>query len=213
MHKVFLALIMSSSLLLSGCLPLLLGGAATAGYLGTQERSAKAALSDINIKTLIKDRLTGQYYKYLTQVEVSVLQGNVLLTGVVKSLKTASEVESLVRSIEGVKDVYNELFMDGIYPTTTYSSDAWVATQLKSYMFADKAIHATNYQVLAVNGHAYIFGLAENMAEREAVRHLARTTKGVVQVHSFINLYKAELPFKNSLFTMPWVDSEDDIEE
>lgn len=210
MHKLFLTLIMSSSILLSGCLPLILGGVATAGYIGHQERGPKAAISDINIKTHIKDRLTGQYYKYLTQIEVSVLEGNVLLTGVVKSRKAATEVESVVRGVDGVKSIYNELFTDGIYPVKTYSHDSWVATQLKSYLFTAEGIRSTNYQVLVVNGHAYLFGLAEDMKEREAVVHLTRTTKGVVKVHSFISFYKSVPVVEKAkkIFVMPWVDSE-----
>tara|TARA_R110000868_G_scaffold218576_1_gene468994 strand:+ start:140254 stop:140913 length:660 start_codon:yes stop_codon:yes gene_type:complete len=219
MHKAILTFVLSTSLFLSGCLPVILGGAAAVGYMGQQERGAKEAVSDINIKTYIKDKLTGTYYKYLTQVEVSVLKGNVLLTGVVESPKSAAEVEGIVRSVKGVKSVYNQLFTDGIYPATTFSKDAWIVTQLKSFMFTEEGIHSTNYQVLVVNGHAYIFGLASDMAEREAVRHLARTTKGVVQVHSYISLYKGEplveeVPFLQRLpFMQPKVDSEEQVFE
>ena len=213
MHKVFLALILSSTIMLSGCLPLLLGGVATAGYITSQERGTKAAFRDIKIKALIKDRLTAQYYKYLTQVEVTVLNGNVLLTGVVKSRKAASEVEVVVRGVDGVKSIYNELFSDGNYPPTQYAKDSWIATQLKSYLFAENGVHSANYNILVVNGHAYVFGLAGSMSERESVRHLARTTRGVAQVHSDRNIYKAKPLISNRFFSFPSVDTEEDVFE
>ncbi|MAF31726.1 MAG: hypothetical protein CMF60_05925 [Magnetococcales bacterium] len=186
-HYVLLGLL-STSLMASGCVPLLLGGAATAGYIASQDRGTETAISDIKIKTYIKDKLTQQHYQYLTQVEITVLRGNVLITGVVSSSKQALEVEAVVQSVQGVQQVYNELFTDGYYPAKQYTQDTWLATEIKSLMFAEKDIKSVNYNIHVVNGHAYVFGYARTASELEAVKYLLRTTKGVKQVHSFIRV-------------------------
>lgn len=189
MHRFLLISLMSSSVLVSGCLPVVVGGVAAAGYMTAQEKGVKAAVSDLTIKTHIKDKLTGQNYQYLTQVEVSVIKGDVLLTGVVGSAKQAAEVEAVVKSVEGVQNIYNELFTDGYYPAKQYAKDSWLATEIKSLMFANEVIKAVNYNIDAVNGHVFVFGYARNANEIESVKHLARTTKGVKQVHSYIKVY------------------------
>jgi hyperosmotically inducible protein len=191
MQRLFLLSLMSASIFTSGCLPVVLGGVAAAGYISSQERGVKAAVSDLTIKTHIKDKLTAQHYQYLTQVEVSVLKGGVLLTGVVENSKAAVEVESVVQSVEGVKEVYNELFTDGYYPAKQYTEDAWISTQVKSLMFANENIKSVNYNIHVVNGHVYVFGFARSTSEIETIKHLLRTTKGVKQVHNYIKVYNS----------------------
>ncbi len=189
MRRLLVVGLMSSSLLTTGCLPILMGGVAAAGYVTAQDRSVQAAVSDITIKTHIKDRLTQQNYQYLTQVEITVLHGDVLMTGVVGNPKAAAEVEAVAQSVEGVKNVYNELFTDAYYPAKQYSKDAWLLTEIKSLMFADSNIKSVNYNIDVVNGHVYVFGFAKDSSEIETVKHLLRTTKGVVQVHNFIKVF------------------------
>ena len=175
--------------LTQGCVPILVGGVAAAGYMTAQERGAKTAVMDTKIMAHIKDRLTAKNYKLLTQVEVEVLQGNVLLTGVVSDQKTREEVEKVVRSVPDVKSVYNELFSDGIYPSKQYAEDSYVLAQLKGRMLAAKDVFSINYMIKVVNGHAYVLGLSETQSEMERVMHIVRTTKGVKKVVNYVRIY------------------------
>lgn len=213
MYRLGMVCLMASSLMVSGCVPLLVGGAAMAGYMGSQDIGAIDAVEDLKIKTHIKDNLTAQNYKYLTQVEVSVIDQNVLLTGVVETSRNASEVEAIVRGTPGVDDVYNELFTDGIYPPAQYTKDTWLVTQIKSLMFKDEQIKSVNYQVQSVNNHVYVYGIAGSHAEMERVRHLARTTKGVSQVHSFIKVRKLFKSDSKAVYHAPSVESEGYLSE
>ena len=197
MKKNIFILPLLASFAVSGCVPVIIGGVATAGYMAAQERGAKVALKDAAIKTHIKDRLTSVRYQYLTEVEVTVLQGDVFLTGVVKSPKAKAEIERLVMGVPDVRRVYNELFSDNIYPAKQYSSDAWVVSQLKARMLGAQDIYSINYFVRVVNGTGYLIGLSESQAEKERVLHLARTTKGVRKVVDFIRIFDGDVQIMN----------------
>lgn len=187
-----LPIILMSSTLLSGCLPLFVGGAATAGYISTQERGIKTAILDIETKTHVKERLTSTQYQYLGDVEVNVIHGDVLLTGVVKSPADAVKAEQITRSVDGVKNVYNQLFTDGIYPAEIYSKDTWLATQLRGLFISEKDIVSTNYLISVVNAEAFIMGIARTAGEREQAIHIARTLKGIAQVHNYVKLQQGK---------------------
>lgn len=171
---------------LTGCFPFLVGGVATASYLASQERGAKAALIDTKIKAHIKDKLTNEDYRLLTAVEVTVLEGDVLLTGVVKSSEQKGLVDRITRGIPDVKNVYNELFFDGVYSAKQYADDSLVATSVRGKLLAAKDVYSINYMVNVTNSVVYIMGVAETDSEKERVLHIVRTTKGVDRVVDFV---------------------------
>lgn len=179
--------------LLTGCAPVVVGGVAAAGYIAAQERGAQAVMTDTKIKTHIKDKLTAKHYTYLTKVEVTVLQGDVFLTGVLSSPQEAAEVERIARSVPDVKNVYNDLFSDGVYPATQYSKDSFVSTQVRGRFLSAKDVYSINYFVRVVNGNVYLIGLAGSQSEMERALHLARTTKGVQKVVNYIRLYEGDI--------------------
>lgn len=184
----YLATVLVSSFVLSGCAPLIIGGAATAGYLAVQERGAKQAVVDSKIKTHIFDRLTAQNYKFLAKVGVDVLQGDVLLTGMVSSQNEAAKVLQTVQNTEGVATVFNQLLIGQQYTAQTYANDTWIGSTLRARMIGSADIFPVNYMINIVNGNVYIIGIAQSMAEKERLLHLARTTKGVQQVYDYIRL-------------------------
>lgn len=177
-----------ASLTISACVPLIIGGAATAGYLALQERGAKTAVLDTKIKTGIKDKLFGTKYQYLTDIGVNVLQGDVLLTGVAESQEAVNNVEKIAQLVDGVGNVYNNIIIANSYAASEYSKDSWIATQFKTRLLASKDIFSINYLTDTVKGNIYIIGIAGTESEKERVLHIARTTKGVQKVYNYIRI-------------------------
>lgn len=174
-------------LLLGACAPVVIGGAAVAGTMALQERGFKAGVSDTKIKASIKDSLAGLNPNYLGQVGVDVLQGNVLLTGVVESQAAAEQIVSTVKQNAEIGAVYNEL-VTGSYGAGEISNDTWISTQLRARMVANADVYTINYYISVVKSHVYIYGIAQNAAEKERAIHIARTTKGVTMVHDYIRI-------------------------
>jgi osmotically-inducible protein OsmY len=187
MNKVLFS-VCAASLLASGCIPIVVGGAATAGYLYSKEEGIGTAVDDTRIQAHIKDRLTADNYKYLTDIDIAVLKGDVLLTGVVGSKRESANIDALVRTVEGVYGVHNQLFTDGIYTTKQYSRDSLVAVSIRGRLISSNDVAYRNISTTVVNGHGYLMGIARSQTEMTKALHLARTTKGVLRVHNYISL-------------------------
>jgi osmotically-inducible protein OsmY len=189
--KIVLPVVLSLSI--TGCAPLIVGGAATAGYLAIQERGAKTAVIDSKIKTHIKDRLFSKDYHYLTDIGVNVLQGNVLLTGVATDEASKENVERITRLTKGVNNVANNILVADDYTTAQYTKDSWISTQFKTRLLGAKDVYSVNYLTDTVMGNIYILGIAATESEKERVLHIARTTKGVQQVFNYIQVSSSEV--------------------
>ncbi len=176
----------------SACLPLVLGGAASAGYMAAQSRGFQTAVNDTSIKTGIKDRLTNADYHYLTAVGVDVLEGNVLLTGVVASSGQKAEVSRVVRETPHVREVYNQLIVSTDYSNKEAAQDTWISTQVRSRLLTAPDVYSINYNTTTVKGNVFIIGLASSQGETARVLHIARTVPGVKMVHNYIRLAPSE---------------------
>ncbi len=66
-------------------------------------------VDDSTITAAVKAKLAGEKLSTLTRVEVDTVRAVVSLNGVVESPETRSRVEALVRQVDGVKGVNNNL--------------------------------------------------------------------------------------------------------
>lgn len=184
-NRLLLCLLATSAL--SGCAaPLLLGAAATAGYVGLQTRPAAQVGADSETKIRIKDRLAQARFAYLGEIGVDVFYGDVLLTGTVPTMAEAERVLQIVQQTQGVGKVYNELFTDTASTVSQKARDTWIATQIQPRLLGTRQSLPLNYLISVVNGHVYIIGEVASSDERNHTLHVLRTTKGVVQVHDYL---------------------------
>lgn len=173
--------------LYAGCAaPVLIGAAAGAGYIGLQTRPATQVAQDTEVKVRIKDALTQSQFSYLTDIGIDVFYGDVLLTGVVPTNAEGERVLDIVRRTQGVKKVFNELFVGAAYTTSQKAKDAWIATQIQPRLLGAKDAYPLNYLITTVNNHVYIMGDCETAGEKDHVLHILRTTRGVQQVHDYL---------------------------
>lgn len=172
---------------LGGCaVPLVIGAAAGAGYVGLQERPTAQVAADTQVKLAIKDQLAQQRLGYVADVGIDVFYGDVLLTGVVPTQAEGERVLDIVRKTAGVKKVYNELFVGAAYTAGQRAKDAWIATQLQPRLIGTKDAYPLNYLISVMNSHVYIMGSAASATEKQHVLHVVRTTNGVQQVHDYL---------------------------
>ena len=183
--SVVLTAVMASALV--GCAaPVILGGAAAAGYVGLQNRPTSQIATDTEIKLKIKDALAQTRSNYFTDVGVDVFYGNVLLTGVVPTNAEGDKVLDMARRTENVQKVYNELFVGSEYTAGQRAKDAWIAAQIQPRLLGAKDAYPLNYLISVVNNHVYIMGDTLTQGEKDHVLHILRTTRGVQQVHDYL---------------------------
>ena len=95
---------------LTGCVPILIGGAAAGGYyIGQDERSAAQIAEDGAITTRVKTRLVGDKYVDALAINVDTRAGVVTLNGAVATRFERDQAEKLAEGVSGVQRVENRI--------------------------------------------------------------------------------------------------------
>ncbi len=159
------ALVAVSAAVLPGCAGMVIGAGATAGTAAAQDRGIGGA------------------------IDLTILEGRVMLAGVVATDKARSEAARLAWRASGVKDVYNdiEVVPDG-EAVIDKSTDAWIEERLNTKLLFDKNIESINYAVDVINGVIYIMGIARDQAELDRVVAYARDIANVQRVVTHVML-------------------------
>jgi osmotically-inducible protein OsmY len=187
LRPLFVSTALASVLLLGGCgVPLIMGAGAAAGYVGLQTRPSGQVAADTDTKVRIKSYLAQKDYRFLGDIGTDVFYGDVLVTGVVPTREQGEEIITLISKTQGVRKVYNELFVGSSYTTAQRAKDAWIAAQIKPRLIGTKGVYPLNYMISVVNNHVYALGSVETADERANALHLLRTTPGVAQVHDYL---------------------------
>ncbi len=172
-----------STVALSGCVGVLVGAGATAGDAAVQERGLEGALSDTKIRAEINDLWLRRNFDMYREVDLNILEGRVMLTGVVKTEKARADAVRLTWQAAGVKEVYNEIEVvpsgEGIVDS---GRDTWIQEKLNTKLLFDKNIQSANYIVDVVNGVVYLMGIAQSQDELNRVLAYARDIPNVQRV-------------------------------
>ncbi|MEH6402310.1 MAG: BON domain-containing protein [Sneathiella sp.] len=177
---------------LTSCTPagLIIGGVATAGVTIAEERSFEDTANDANIKLKILKDLLDKDETLFTDVSTIVIEGRVLVTGEVPNDEDRSTVASIVWSIDGVKEVLNELQVSDKNTLTSSSGDSWISAKLRGRLVQDLDVKHVNYSVDTVNKIVYVMGIAQNQSELDRVILHARDISGVRKIISHAVLKK-----------------------
>ena len=165
----------------SGCVPLVLGGAAVGGTMvATDRRDSSTLLDDQGIEM----RVGRQIYDAVSgssHVNVTSWAGRVLLTGEVQTEQDKQRAEQVARGVANVREVINEL---GVMPSSglgTRSSDSFVTSKVKSALAGAANVSVKDVKVITERGTTYLMGRV-TAAEAEAATEAVRTVGGVERV-------------------------------
>ena len=175
-----LALIIS----LSGCAELVVGGAATGMQMVHDRRTSGTIIEDqaIELKAYVRLREAGLNQN--AHINVTSYNTVVLLSGEVPSQAHAQRAEAVVRQVEKVRQVVNELAVAGASSLASRTSDAWITTKAKSSLLRIDGLpdfDPTRVKVVTERGIVYLFGLL-TPREAEAVTSTVRRVGGVQKV-------------------------------
>jgi len=189
-RKIYLTVVVLSSLALSGCtgIGLVTGAAAVTGVAAAQEGGINRAVSDTKIKLKINEAWFQYNVNIFRKLGTTVNQGRVLVTGVVQDPQHRVEAIRLAWQVEGVKQVINEIRIADSKGITGYVKDKWIKSRLRGALTFDRSVQSINYSIDTVQGVVYLMGVAQNQAELNRVIETARTISGVKQVVSYVKL-------------------------
>ena len=168
--RIAILLFVTSSLLMStACAPVLIGSAAVTGVsVAADRRSAGAVANDgvIEAKSAMHLSQTNFASSHITTTSY---EGNVLLSGEIDSEASKQKATEIVKSINEVNKVYNELAVQANSSLTTRMNDSITASKVRAALLDNK-------QVIC-----YLLGTV-TQTEAEIISKIASRVPGVVQV-------------------------------
>ena len=164
---------------LSGCAPLIIGGAAGTVLVATDRRTAGTQLEDESIEFRSKSNIREQLG---TRVRVDVTSYNrmTLLTGEVANAADKQAVERIVANVQNVRSVVNELAVLSTPSLWDRSNDLLITGKVKA-AFIDKGVSVTAVKVTTERSVVYLLGRV-TARESELATDAARSVSGVQRV-------------------------------
>ena len=166
---------------LSACVPLVVGGAAVGTMVvAVDRRTSGAQLEDEGIELRASNQVFGMYGER-AHVNVTSWNRQVLITGEVPSADDKRKVEDMVRGLENVKSVVNELAVGAPSSLAVRSNDTFITGKVKASFVDAQDLQSHAIKVLTERSVVYLMG---RVTTREANRagELARSVSGVAKV-------------------------------
>jgi osmotically-inducible protein OsmY len=165
---------------LSGCFPVVAGGAVAGGAMAADRRTSGIYIEDQNIEIKaaksISDHLGDKIH-----VNVTSYNRNVLLTGEATDDASKAKAEAIAKEVANVKSVVNELAVAGISSISARSSDTYITSKVKTNMITENRFPPNYVKVITENSVVYLMGLVKHQ-ESDAAVEVARSTSGVAKV-------------------------------
>lgn len=179
---------------------------------------AKKAFEDRSLDDQSTDiRMASGYFAALVEkdknlaldVSVDVWEQRVLITGALTDARQRHAVEQLVRADKRARNVYNEILLvstdaqnqrrDAARNKATPKkegmaqsiNDFWIETKISAQLLAAQGVTSVNYRWRCVYGTVYLIGRALGRGELQTVQSVIRSTDGVKQVKSFVEVRAA----------------------
>lgn len=166
---------------LSGCFPLMVGGAFVGtGLVATDRRTSGSLVEDEGIELRSASRIRENLGERV-HVNVTSYNRQVLLTGEVPTAQDRELVEKTVAGVDNVRSVVNEL---AVMPNTTLtqrSNDVLITGKVKASFVDAKDISLNAFKVVTERNTVFLMG---RVTQREVTRvtEIARGVGGVEKV-------------------------------
>ena len=183
-HIKFLYLLILLCLMpyISGCALVAVGGAASVATVAVDRRTPGTQIEDQTIEVKAGQALNGDP-EINEQAHWNVTSYNtvVLLTGETPTDAMRQKALELVKSVDKVTHVYNEITIAAPSSMVARTSDSYITTKVKTQMFANKDLTGIEIKVVTEKGIVYLMGIV-NRAEAKIATDIARQTGGVQKV-------------------------------
>ncbi|MBA4142588.1 MAG: BON domain-containing protein [Nitrosospira sp.] len=186
---LLLALLLQS---LSGCALLVATGVVTgvgAGVAVSQDRRTSGMFVEDEAVELKSGRLISEKFGRGAHVNVTSFNRHVLLTGEAPSETARKEIEAIVRGVEHVRGVTNEISVSEASSFASRSNDALITSKVKARFMDGGMFRVNHVKVVTEDSVVYLLGLVK-AEEAESAVDIAKATGGVrkvVKVFEYVN--------------------------
>lgn len=180
--KVFVLAAAVATVGLSGCAPILIGGAAvTSATAITDRRTTGSIVDDEVLEKRVRYEIGEVIGHEKHHVVVTSYEGKVLLTGEVLTAADRQKAQDTAVKSVGVHSVINELAVMTPATVGAVLSDSMLATKVRSSIIGTKKISLNQMKVDVQRGIVYLMGIVTIDEARTATK-VAAGVSGVQQV-------------------------------
>lgn len=167
---------------LSGCAAALVGSGAVAAGTIIDRRTTGTQIEDQSIEFKANQAINKDA-ELNDQAHINVTSYNtvVLLTGETPTEDMRQRTVDIMKSLEKVTHIYNELSIAAPSSMTARSSDSIITSKVKTKMLSNKELSGLAVKVVTEKGVVYLMGLVSKR-EAEIATDIARKTGGVQKV-------------------------------
>ena len=171
-----------------GCSPtgMLATGGGTAMVVAEGDRSFGTVVDDATIKVNIAAKLLNAGNNLFVNVNTTVLEGRVLLTGLVEDQETRIDAVRLVWEVEGILEVINEIEIGNRSSIKDYANDLWINTQARGVAAKTIGLRSVAYNFETINGKIFIAGITSKPDQLNSLIDALKTIKGVKEIVNYV---------------------------
>ena len=178
------ALLVAASL--SGCVPVLMGGAMVGtAAVATDRRTAGIQLEDTSIDARIRGAIS-EHHGDKAQVTPSSYNRKVLLVGTVPDENTKNHIGRLAAAVENVEAVNNLISIGPTRSLSNAANDSLIASQVRAALLATNGLPSSAFSVTTHANVVYLQGRVSR-SEGDTAARVASKLKGVGKV---VTLYE-----------------------
>ena len=171
-----------------GCSPanVLATGGGSAMVVADGERSLGTVIDDATIKVNIAAKFLSSDNNLFVDINTSVLEGRVLLTGLVDNQEIRIDAVRLVWEVEGVREIVNEIEIGNRSTLKDYASDLWINTQARAVAAKTIGLKAITYNFETIQGKIYIAGITKKSDQLNELISALKGIKGVSEIVNYV---------------------------
>ena len=161
-------------------------GGATTMVVAEGDKSLGTVVDDATIKINIARELLVSKNNLFVAIDTNVIDGMVLLTGIVKNQESRIEAVKIVWEVEGVKEVINEIEIGDKTSIKEYANDVWITTQIKTLAARDIGLRFISYNVETIRGKVYLAGITSRPEQLKTLVNITKSVKGVKEIVNYV---------------------------
>ena len=168
--------------LLSGCVAAIATTAVVGTDMATDRRTTGSYIEDQAIELKASKAMAkNETLQKSSNVSVTSFNRVVLLAGQAPNEQLRSTAAEIVRKIDNVRKIHNEIRISAPTSLLSTTSDSWITTKAKSLMLAEKNFSSGHIKIVTENGELFLMGLVSR-AEADKAIAIVRNIDGVTRV-------------------------------
>ena len=165
---------------------ILASGGATTMVVAEGDRSLGVVVDDATIKVNIAAKFIASEDNLFVNINTTVLEGRVLLTGLVDNQEIRIDAVRLVWEVNGVKEVINEIQLGNRATLKDYANDLWINTQAKALAAKTIGLRSVAFNFETIQGKIYVAGITSRPSQLEDLINVLQNIKGVKEIINYV---------------------------